>query len=143
MTKDGTVRGQPTERPTGIIRTLPSLYGKRAAFSASINSREESIGAKRYRQSMKLLAAGKVECIYIAVQCIPKYDVLHMYLLIDGQVDARMNIAGYEPGDSRKCWDETIRKPKYWAVCTGPVSRPPEPILRRGFQGIRYTEELW
>jgi hypothetical protein len=143
MTNDGTVRGRASERPTGIIRTLPSLYGQRAAFAASVNSREESIGAKRYRQSMKLLEAGKLEAIYIALQAIPRFDVLHLYLLIDGRIDARLNIAGYEPGDSRKCWDETIRKPKYWAVCTTPVSRPPEPLLRRGFQGMRYTEDLW
>jgi len=143
MTKDGTVRGRESERPTGIIRTLPSLYGPRAAFAAGINSREESIGAKRYRQSMKMLEAGKLDCIYIALQCVPRLDVLHIYLIIDGEIDVRLNLAGYEPGEARKCWDETIRKPKVWAVCTPPVSRPPEPILRRGFQGIRYTEELW
>ena len=97
MTKDGTVKGQRSNRPSGIIRTLPSLYGN------------ESAGAKRY----------------------------------DGELHVRLNIAGYEPGGARECWDKTIRKPKFWAVCTGPVSRPPERILRRGFQGIRYTEELW
>ena len=64
-------------------------------------------------------------------------------LIVDSEIQLRLNIAGYEPGDSRKCWDETIRRPKFWAVCTGPVSRPPERMLRRGFQGIRYTEDLW
>jgi hypothetical protein len=118
-------------RPTGIIRTLPSLYG------------DASIGAKRYHKSIELLDAGRLPAIYIALQCVPRVDVLHMYLLIDGEIQVRLNIAGYEPGDARECWDETIRKPKVWALCTGPVSRPPEPITRRGFQGIRYTEELW
>lgn len=134
---------KPGDRPTGIIRTLPSLYGQRAAFGASINSREESVGARRYRESLRLLESGRIGAIYIALQCIPKHDVLHMYLLVDGSIDVRLNIAGYEPGDSRECWDQAIRKPKYWAVCTGPVSRPPERIERKGFQGIRYTEELW
>lgn len=143
MTKDGTVRGRESERPTGIIRTLPSLYAPRAAFGASANSRELSIGAKRYRQSMKLLEAGKLDAIYIALQAMPKYDVLHIYLLVDGEIDVRLNIAGYEPSEARKCWDESIRNPKYWVACTPPVSRPPEKMLRRGFQGFRYTEELW
>jgi len=40
MTKDGTVRGGKSVRPTGIIRTLPSLYG------------DESVGAKRYAASI-------------------------------------------------------------------------------------------
>ena len=118
-------------RPTGIIRTLPSLYG------------DASIGAKKYKKSIEFLEAGHLEAIYIALQAIPKYDVLHIYLLVDGEIQVRLNIAGYEPGDSRKCWDETIRKPKYWAVCTAPVSRPPEKLKMRGFQGFRYTEDLW
>lgn len=131
MTKDGTVRGRESERPTGIIRTLPSLYG------------DQSVGARRYKKSVQLLEAGKLDCIYIALQAMPKFDVLHIYLLIDGEIDVRLNIAGYEPGEARKCWDETIRNPKYWAACTPPVSRPPDKMLRRGFQGFRYTEELW
>lgn len=121
---------QPT-RPTGIIRTLPSLYG------------DASVGARRYQQSITLLEQGRIPAIYIALQSIPRQEVLHLYLLIEGHIRLRLNIAGYEPGDARKCWDETIRKPKYWAVCTGPVSRPEEPIKRRGFQGIRYTVDLW
>lgn len=119
------------ERPTGIIRTLPSLYG------------DASVGAKRYRDSIAALARGRIEAIYIALQAIPKVEVLHLYLLIEGEIQVRLNIAGYEPGDARECWDKTIRKPNYWAVCTGPVSRPPEPIKRRGFQGFRYTTTLW
>ena len=119
------------EQPTGIIRTLPSLYGN------------ASVGAKRYRRSIALLERGSIPAIYIALQSVPKIDVLHLYLLIEGHVQLRMNIAGYEPGDARRCWDETIRKPKVWAVCTAPVSRPQEPIARRGFQGFRYTSGLW
>ena len=118
-------------RPTGIIRTLPSLCC------------DASVGAKKYQRSIACLEAGSIPAIYIAVQSIPKVDVLHMYLLIEGKITLRMNIASYEPGDERECWDTTIRKPKFWAVCTAPVSRAPEPITRKGFQGFRYTEDLW
>ena len=117
-------------RPTGIIRTLPSLQ-------------PGEVGRKRYEASVKALDAGKIEAIYIAMQSIPTKDILHMYLLVEGKIGVRLNIAGYIDGDERECWDRSIRKPKYWAVCTGPVSRPDEPIHRRGFQGFRYTENLW
>lgn len=120
------------DRPTGIIRTLPSLYADK-----------ENVGHKRYLASIKALERNKIEAIYIALAQMPKVEVLHLYVVIEGHVQVRLNIAGYEDGDSRKCWDETIRKPKYWAICTGPVSRPLEPIKMRGFQGFRYTEELW
>jgi hypothetical protein len=117
------------ERPTGIVRTLPSLDG------------DASIGARRYQSSIALMETGRLDAIYIALQSIPKFDVVHIYLIVDGAVDVRLNIAGYEPGDSRECWDRTIRKPKVWAVCTGPVVRPPERLERKGFQGFRYTNE--
>ena len=118
------------ERPTGIIRTLPSLG-------------PEQIGKKRYKASIQAMEKGRDVTIYIALQSVPKVEVLHMYLIVEGRVDVRLNIAGYEPGDARECWDKTIRTPKVWAVCTGPVSRPPEPLKMRGFQGFRYTGDLW
>jgi hypothetical protein len=117
-------------RPTGIIRTLPSLE-------------RGTVGQKRYEDSLKALERGQIPAIYIALPQIPRIEVLYIYLLVEGKISVRMNIAGYEPGDVRRCWDLAYRKPNYWAVCTAPVSRPDEPIPRRGFQGFRYTEDLW
>jgi len=119
------------ERPTGIIRTLPSLYA------------DKSIGAKEYKKSIRQLERGQIPAIAIALPAIPKHDVLYLYLIVNGKVDVRLNIAGYEDGDARECWDRTIRRPKIWALCTGPVSRPPESMPFRGFQGFRYTSDLW
>lgn len=110
------------ERPTGIIRTLPSLYDK------------DGVGGRAFRRSIHELETGRLEAIKIALQAIPKYDVLHLYLLIEGQIILRVNIASYIDGDAAECWDKTIRQPKFWAVCSAPVSRPLEPIKRRGFQ---------
>src|SRR5580704_2516253 len=70
--------GEMIERPTGIIRTLPSLYG------------DASVGAKKYQRSIACLEAGSIPAIYIALQSIPKVDVLHMYLLIEGKITLRM-----------------------------------------------------
>jgi len=120
------------ERPTGIIRTLPSLYGE-----------EGNIGKEKYEKSLAALEVGDIDAIYIALQAIPTKEVLHLYLIVEGAIQVRMNIAGYEPGDSRKCWDGTYRASKFWAVCTGPVSKPEAPIKYRGFQGFRYTGDLW
>lgn len=120
-----------TVQPTGIIRTLPSLYG------------DASEGARRYQKSIAWLEKGMLDRVFIALQCIPRIEVLHIYLIIDGFIDVRLNIAQYLPGYAAECWDKTIREPKIWAVCTAPVSRPPAPVRRKGFQGIRYTEDLW
>lgn len=122
------------ERPTGIIRTLPRLYAKNdeAAYANMLNAYED-------------LAAGRIDELYIALAQKPTQPVLHMYVLIDGKIICRMNIASYVEGGEKavECWDQTSRAPAFWAVCTTPISFPSEPILRRGFQGFRYTEDLW
>ena len=121
-----------SDRPTGIIRTLPSLYED-----------TKNVGFRRYRRTIDELERGIIPLIYIAMAQLPKIDVLHMYLLIEGEIRVRLNIVEYAPGSSEICWDSTIRQPKHWAVCLAPVSRPTEPIYRKGFQGFRYTGDLW
>lgn len=123
-----------SERPTGIIRTLPRLYAK-----------NDQQAYANMLQAYENLAAGRVDEIYIALSQKPTQPVLHMYVCIDGKIICRMNIADYIPGDSEavECWDGTSRAPAFWAVCTAPISFPPETVLRRGFQGFRYTGDLW
>jgi hypothetical protein len=120
------------DRPTGIIRTLPSLYND-----------EGNVGFRRYVRAIRELEKEIIPAIYIAMHQLPKIEVLHLYLLIEGQIRVRMNIAEYLPGTAEICWDSTIRQPNFWAVCSAPVSRPSEKIYRKGFQGFRYTEDLW
>lgn len=120
------------DRPTGIIRTLPSLYSDRG-----------NVGYRRYVRAIRELERDIIPAIYIAMAQVPKIEVLHMYLLIEGEIRVRLNIVEYIPGTSEICWDATIRQPKFWAVCSAPVIKPPESIKRRGFQGFRYTTELW
>jgi hypothetical protein len=86
---------------------------------------------------------GRDVSIYFSLTGKPRFDVLHFYLVVGGQVKARFNIAGYSDELTLDCWDGKTRTAKCWAICTGPVSRPPEPIKMKGFQGFRYTEELW
>ena len=121
-----------TVRYTGIIRCLPSCY-----------SDDRSIGARRMRLSLRYLESGTIDSIGIALAAKPRIEVLHMYIVANGEVQVRLNIAGYEPGEERECWDGQYRTPNLWAVCTAPVSRPPSPMKIRGFQGFRYTEGLW
>ena len=121
-------------RPTGIIRTLPNLYAGK-----------DNVAYMRMMTSFEALAADQIPAIYIALAQKPTAEVLHLYVLIDGKIICRMNIAGYEDGSTSevKCWDEVSRAPKWWAVCSAPISFPPETITRRGFQGFRYTKDLW
>jgi len=129
---------------TGIIRTLPYFGG------IEKGEPKETMKRKAYRRMMRSFSlleagAGSIESVYVALAQKPKIEVLHMYLLIGGKVVVRANIAGYANGNGLdiNCWDGSIRKPAYWAVLTSPVSWPREPVFMRGFQGFRYTEDLW
>lgn len=118
--------------PTGIIRTLPSLY-----------TDPRNPGWRGLNRSIARCEKDESACFYIALAQQPKHEILHLYLLVGGEITMRFTVAGYAPGNGAYCWDGEYRQPKLWAICTGPVSRPPEPIKRRGFQGFRYTEDLW
>jgi hypothetical protein len=118
--------------PTGIIRTLPSLY-----------TDPKNPGYRGLQRSVARCERDESAYFYIALAQQPKHQIIHLYLLVGNQITHRFNVVGYAPGFEANCWDKTIRNPKLWVICTGPVSRPPEPIRRRGFQGFRYTEDLW
>jgi hypothetical protein len=123
----------PGERPTGIIRTLP---GEAKTYEFARNKMMRSYDA---------LQAGKIPAIYVALPQRPKMEVLHLYMLVGGQIICRMNIGSFEDGQGwqLECWDGVSRSAAWWVVCTAPVSFPPEQIKMRGFQGFRYTQELW
>lgn len=119
-------------KPAGIIRTLPASYAE-----------NKFAGYRALVRSIRHLETGAEDAVLIALPQLPIYEVLYIYLLIGGRVRFRLNIAEYTAGFKAECFDQTIRQPKYWAVCTLPVSRPSQPVRMRGFQGFRYTAELW
>lgn len=131
------------QRPTGIIRTLPYFGSKDSEHDAPHATN------KAYQRMMRTLRAiekGTAEHFYVAFAQRPTTTVLHCYLICGGEVRVRANIAEWIPGDKMgkvECWDDSSRQAKWWAVLTGPISWPPEKMLRRGFQGFRYTEDLW
>ncbi|HEY0171151.1 MAG TPA: hypothetical protein VGB98_09010 [Pyrinomonadaceae bacterium] len=126
-------------RPTGVIRTLP-YFGAETASDEAMNKAHA-----RMLDALKALESGERDVLYIAFAQRPTVEVLHCYLIVEGKVIVRANISHFEEGDGRavKSWDGHDLTPKWWAVLTAPVSWPEEPVKRRGFQGFRYTEDLW
>ncbi len=96
-------------------------------------------------RSYDALAEGKIPAIYVALHQKPRIEVLHLYILVGGSIVCRMNIAGYTDldGEPLDCWDGVKRFSPWWVICSAPVTHPPHAILKRGFQGFRYTEDLW
>lgn len=128
-------------RWTGIIRTLP-YYG-------AGEPNESDAMRKAYKRMMaafKAMETNEEVEVRIALSQKPTIEVLHCYILVGGKIRVRANIADIVPGyciGETECFDGSLRNPKFWAILTSPVSWPSEPIARRGFQGFRYTQELW
>lgn len=119
------------DRPTGIIRTLPTIYAD-----------DENVAMQRMNRSINRMLKGKREFIYIFLDQKPKIDVLHLYVLVKGRILWRFKIIEYVVGGDTQSWDGSRRTPKWMAIVTDPV-KPPHEIKMRGFQGFRYTGDLW
>jgi hypothetical protein len=124
--------------PTGIIRTLP--YGP--------NHSEQQMRAayQKMVRGLKRLNSSDSAYVLIGMSATPRVDVLHCYVIVEGKVIGRAHIAGYQDGDEQgavQCWDNSTRRHRVWAILSGPFEPAPTEILRRGFQGFRYTNDLW
>ena len=117
---------------TGIIRTLPSLYAT-----------HKNPGYEGLMRSIAKCERDESATFFIALGVVPTREVLHLYLCLAGEIKYRFTLAGFSPGTDAECWDQSIPQPKIWAVCTGPIEKPPQPMPYKGFQGFKYTAAMW
>jgi hypothetical protein len=130
------------KRPVGIIRTLP--------YFGAGDTEEEGAKRKAYRRMMDSFRhadRSNTGFVRVAFAQKPTQEVLHCYINVGGKIRLRANLSHWEIGTGEKVqsWDgHDLSNAKYWAILTGPVSYPPEPIAKRGTQGFRYVyEDLW
>lgn len=118
------------DQPTGIIRCLPIAFLREAG------------GDEYLERVINLMNAGRWT-YYVSLPGKPRIDVLHFYLCIAGRVRYRANIIGYDSAGTRKVASGKNFSAKCWVNLGPPVVAPPHEWPLRGFQGFRYTEELW
>lgn len=134
--------------PTAVIRTLPYFGAKVSGGKVQDESERKAISLayRRMMRALRNLAQNPEAVVYVAFPARPTKEVLDCYLIVGGKVRCRARIADWIEGDhvgTVNCWDGSARDAKWWAVLTAPVSFPNEDVLRRGFQGFRYTTNLW
>lgn len=119
---------------TGIIKCLPKKW-------------LDDVGGEKYlERTFHHSLLREDSWFYMSLAGKPKYDVGHFYLLINGFVRFRLNLAGIEPGGTLVFRDRPIPQTwtaRYWAILTAPIAEPFERMPMRGFQGFRYTEHLF
>lgn len=119
---------------TGLIKCLPKKW-------------LDDVGGEKYLERVIRSGVGEKDWqFYMSLAGKPKYEVLHCYLLIAGYLRFRMNIAGIVEGGTMVFRDRPIPQTwtaRYWMILTSPVVEPKERMPMRGFQGFRYTDEIF
>jgi hypothetical protein len=119
------------ERPDGIIITISLAMLKEKGYKNWLTN---------FLDAMK-----DEHCTYWMRQgAQPKHQILYVYLCIGGKIRYRANFVMSEgPGEKIFTDGSDPLYGRAWIVLAGPVVRPGQPILRKGFQGFRYTEKLF
>jgi hypothetical protein len=82
-------------------------------------------------------------CFLFTLSGMPKYEVLHFYLVVGGRVRFRTNIAKFEGERTLAFANHRSIHGNAWVWCCAPVVRAPFKIEMKGFRGFRYTEDLF
>ena len=120
----------------GIIKCLPEKwYNEVGGEKYLTKTFDVNIGKKDWYFQMSL--ASKPKLIH---------DILYCYIQINGYLRYRLNIADIRPGGTMVFNDRPVPQTwnaKYWLILTAPVVKPEKPIPFKGFQGFRYTGEIF
>jgi hypothetical protein len=120
------------EQPTGIIKSMPHDF----IF--------EEYGAKRFIDHFFYRPNQSDNCYFIfSLLGMPKYDVLHFYLLVDKRIRFRANIISFEGESTKNFGGGRVIHGRAWVNVGAPVVRAPFPIPMTGFRGFRYTPTLF
>lgn len=117
------------ERPEAIIITVSAAM----------------IGANGYRHWLRnFLDYMNSDGVYsFRLSNQPKHKPQHVYLCIGGKIRFK-TLCVQTSGKGIKVFDDGRQLfGKAWVMVCGPVTRPRRPIPRKGFQGFRYTPELF
>lgn len=117
---------------TGIIKCLPEKW-------------YNEVGGEEYlAEVFDVLIQKKGGYFQMSLSGLPRFDVLHCYLLINGFLRYRLNIIEFRLGSTDVFRDRPVHQTwtaKHWVMLGAPVVKPESPIKMSGFQGIRYTRE--
>lgn len=126
----------PDGKIEAILITVPAKFFK-----------EYPGGEKQFRKILEGL--NKTDAYQWGNTCgagIPKIPVKYCYLVFQGKIQYRTEIARFERNKSMEFNDGGITRVfrhKNWVWLQGPVERAPRDIPRKGFQGFRYSEWLF
>lgn len=127
----------PSIMPEGIMLTLPVAF---------FDDRGTEIGPfiKMFERYMS-----REESLWnFRLTNLPKHDIAWVYMVFDKKVQFRLNFVQYERNISKTFHDAPDGKVRTfpncnWVIMCGPAIKPPHEWPQKGFQGFRYTTQLF
>lgn len=119
-----------TEQPVGIILTVSRGMYEANGYRHWLKNFLDCMTCDECHYSFR--AGGKV-----------KTEVQYIYLIIGGKIRFRIYFGGSSGSQTRDFDDGRSMWAKAWIFGAGPVTRPPQSIKMKGFQGFRYTHEIF
>ncbi len=120
------------EQPDGIIITI---------------SKDQLVnGYKHWLTNFLDAMASSIQtdiCYCLRVANEPKQNVQFVYLCLGGKIRYRGYYGGSSGPREITFTDGRVISGKAWIYIGGPVKRAPSPVIRKGFQGFRYTKKIF
>ena len=73
----------------------------------------------------------------------PRHEVQSVYICIMGRIAYKCNFVEYRGSGTIRFDDGRELYGHTWIICSAPMIKAPYKIPRKGFQGFRYTDELF
>jgi hypothetical protein len=75
----------------------------------------------------------------------PKYDIAKVYIIVEGEIDYRVNFGGFQKGEPARFFRDgklfVMNSPRI--LLAGPLEDAPSGLMFKGFQGFRYCTQLF
>jgi hypothetical protein len=121
-------------KPEALIITYPAALLKKHG------------GYRAFRTGMLEMNRHPDACWLQRCRNRPRHSVLYVYVVVGGRLKFRLNLVEWDNGTPVEAMrpDGTMMLTTWpRLVLSGPVIEAPERIPMRGFQGFRYTNELY
>ncbi len=121
----------PMDRPVGIIITIGEKWLKERGYRNWYRDFMQAMNNEGYTYWLRQGNKPTVE------------DLLYVYICIHGKIRFRTLFVQAEGAGYKDFTNGNRMFANAWVVVCGPVVKAPFEIKRKGFQGFRYTEQLF
>ena len=127
----------PSIVPDGIMLTLPTMF-----FD------DRGMTTDQFKKYFERFMQQEGSYWNFKLTNLPKHEVIYVYLVFDKHVQYRCMFVQCERNITKSFKDSIDGKRRIfpnqnWVIFTGPVVKPPHEWPQKGFQGFRYTTELF